>query len=111
MRLLTIRYVCVCVYIYIYIYKYILCRLVGKKLNWKLNLYCFDVFQIESDTKNCDPKRDPKCIPKLTEAEALCKYGQSGQARADACKAVKASGGKMPEKGKEGKSLGGAYAM
>lgn len=69
------------------------------------------MFQIESDTKNCDPKRDPKCIPKLTEAEALCKYGQSGQARADACTAVKSSGGKMPEKGKEGKSLGGAYAM
>ena len=81
---------------------------------------CFFVFvslififssQIDSDTKNCDPKRDPKCIPKLNQDEALCKYGQSGDARAEACRRVKASGGKLPDKGSQGKSLGGAYAM
>ena len=80
----------------------------------KVNALDMDAFvneQIENDTKNCDPKRDPKCIPKLTEAEALCKYGQSGQARADACKAVRAAGGTLPTKGSQGKSLGGAYAM
>lgn len=65
---------------------------------------------MESDKKNCDPKRDPKCIPKLTEDEALCKYGQSGNARGEACKRVKQGGGALPGQQKV-KSLGGAYAM
>jgi hypothetical protein len=68
------------------------------------------LYQIEADTKNCDPKRDPKCIPKLTADEALCKYGQSGTARGEACKRVKAGGGKIDTR-PQGKSLGGAYAM
>jgi hypothetical protein len=69
------------------------------------------LLQLESDTKNCDPKKDPKCLPKLTEDAALCKYGQSGEARAAACKRYKASGGALPAAGAQGKSLGGAYAM
>jgi len=67
--------------------------------------------QLESDTKNCDPKRDPKCIPKLSADEALCKYGQSGNARGEACKRVKQAGGTLPSAQPQGKSLGGAYAM
>ena len=73
----------------------------------------FDAFiksEIEADTKNCDPKRDPKCIPKLSEDEALCKYGQSGNARGEACKRFKAAGGALGPPKKE-KSPGGAYAM
>jgi hypothetical protein len=68
-------------------------------------------YQLESDTKNCDPSKSTKCIPKLTDDEALCKYGQSGNARAEACKRVKGAGGALPKPGSEGKSLGGAYAM
>jgi len=67
--------------------------------------------QLEADTKNCDPKKDPKCAPQMTEDEALCKYGQSGDARAEACKRFKAGGGTPPKPGSGGKSLGGAYAM
>ena len=76
-----------------------------------LDMDAFANAQIESDIKNCDPKTDPKCIPKLTEAEALCKYGQSGKARAEACASAKKAGGSVPTKASEGKSLGGAYAM
>mmetsp|Transcript_24806 Transcript_24806/g.68374 ORF Transcript_24806/g.68374 Transcript_24806/m.68374 type:complete len:149 (+) Transcript_24806:114-560(+) len=75
-----------------------------------LDMDAFANAQIESDIKNCDPKRDPKCIPKLNADEALCKYGQSGSARGDACKRVKAAGGDISQKS-QGKSLGGAYAM
>jgi len=67
--------------------------------------------QLEADKKNCDPKRDPKCIPKLSSDEALCKYGQSGNAKSEACKRVRSAGGEMPDNSKQGKSLGGAYAM
>lgn len=73
----------------------------------------FDAFansEIESDTKKCDPKKDPKCIPVLSKDEALCQYGGGGQARGEACMRVKKAGGKLPEIKKE-KSLGGAYAM
>ena len=77
------------------------------------NALDFDAFEkglVESDTKNCNPKLDPKCIPKLTPDEALCQYGKSGQARGEACMRVKQAGGKLPGVTKE-KSLGGAYAM
>jgi hypothetical protein len=77
------------------------------------NALDFDAFEkglVESDTKNCNPKTDPKCIPKLTPDEALCQYGKSGQARGEACQRVKNAGGKLPEVTKV-KSLGGAYAM
>jgi hypothetical protein len=47
------------------------------------------LFQLENDTKNCDPKKDPKCIPTLDADQALCKYGQSGNARGEACKRAK----------------------
>ncbi|CAB9498519.1 expressed unknown protein [Seminavis robusta] len=75
-----------------------------------LDMDSFANSQIEADTKNCDPKRDPKCIPKLSADEALCKYGQSGTARGEACRRVKAAGGTV-DKAPQGKSLGGAYAM
>jgi hypothetical protein len=73
----------------------------------------FDAFEkgiITNDTVKCDPKRDPKCIPKLTSDEALCQYGGGGNARGEACKRVRAEGGVLPTVKKE-KSLGGAYAM
>lgn len=76
-----------------------------------LDMDAFANGQIEADTKNCDPKKDPKCIPKLSADEALCKYGQSGNARGEACRRVKAAGGEMPSAKPQGKSLGGAYAM
>ncbi|KAL7543995.1 hypothetical protein ACHAWF_007504 [Thalassiosira exigua] len=77
------------------------------------NALDFDAFEkgeIKSDTDKCDPKRDPKCVPKLTKDEALCQYGGGGQARGDACMRVRKAGGALPEVKKE-KSLGGAYAM
>jgi hypothetical protein len=46
----------------------------------------------------------------MTADEALCKYGQSGNARAEACKKFKQAGGDLPSPTKE-KSLGGAYAI
>lgn len=76
-----------------------------------LDMDAFANAQIESDTKNCDPKKDPKCVPKLSKDEALCKYGQSGKARGEACQRVKAAGGEVPSAQPQGKSLGGAYAM
>ena len=53
--------------------------------------------QIEADVKNCDPKRDPKCMPKMNADEALCKYGQSGRVKSEACKRVKAAGGDISQ--------------
>ena len=75
-----------------------------------LDMDAFANAQIEADVKNCDPKRDPKCIPKLSPDEALCKYGQSGRVKSEACKRVKAAGGDITQ-APQGKSLGGAYAM
>ena len=76
-----------------------------------LDMDAFMNSELESDTKNCDPKKDPKCKPKLTQDEALCKYGQSGEARGEACKRVKQAGGSLPTPGSQGRSLGGAYAI
>jgi hypothetical protein len=75
-----------------------------------LDMDAFMNKEIESDTKNCDPKKDRRCIPKLNADEALCKYGQSGDARGEACARVKNGGGALPGATKQ-KSLGGAYAM
>ncbi len=39
------------------------------------NALDFDAFErgeIATDTAKCDPKKDPKCIPKLSSDEALC---------------------------------------
>ena len=53
--------------------------------------------QLERDTVDCNSKLDPKCIPKLTADEALCKYGVSGSdARLTACKRVRDAGGLLP---------------
>ncbi|KAL7578129.1 hypothetical protein ACA910_012576 [Epithemia clementina (nom. ined.)] len=76
-----------------------------------LDMDAFMNKELEADTKNCDPKRDPKCAPQMTADEALCKYGQSGNARGEACRRVKAAGGELPKANSQGKSLGGAYAM
>lgn len=73
----------------------------------------FDAFErgeIATDTARCDPKRDPKCIPKITGDEALCQYGSSGDARGEACARVKRKGGTLPEATKA-KGPGGAYAL
>eukprot|EP00548_Thalassiothrix_antarctica_P001386 CAMPEP_0194146518 /NCGR_PEP_ID=MMETSP0152-20130528/20754_1 /TAXON_ID=1049557 /ORGANISM="Thalassiothrix antarctica, Strain L6-D1" /LENGTH=143 /DNA_ID=CAMNT_0038847055 /DNA_START=84 /DNA_END=515 /DNA_ORIENTATION=- len=75
-----------------------------------LDMDAFMNAELANDEKNCDPKRDPKCIPKLSSDEALCKYGQGGDKRSEACKRVKEGGGKIDNK-PQGKSLGGAYAM
>lgn len=76
-----------------------------------LDMDAFMNNELANDQKNCDPKLDPKCIPKLNQDEALCKYGQSGDARSAACKRVKESGKPVPTSQPQGKSLGGAYAM
>jgi len=74
-----------------------------------LDMDAFMSAELEADEKNCDPKRDPKCKPKLSADEALCQYGQ-GAKKSEACRRVKAGGGDATQKG-GGKSLGGAYAM
>lgn len=60
----------------------------------------FDSFEkslIEKDTTECNSKLDPKCVPKLTPDEALCKYGVSGaEARTAACRRVRDAGGDLP---------------
>jgi hypothetical protein len=76
-----------------------------------LDMDAFMNAELASDQKNCDPKRDPKCIPKLSEDEALCKYGQGGKAKGEACSRLKKSGKEVPQAAPGGKSLGGAYAM
>jgi hypothetical protein len=75
-----------------------------------LDMDAFMNSELEKDQKECNPKVDPKCAPKMTQDEALCKYGQSGTARAEACKRFKQSGGELPSATKE-RSLGGAYAI
>ena len=62
-----------------------------------LDMDSFVNSQLEKDTTECDSKLDPKCIPKLTPDEALCKYGVSGSdARLAACKRVRDVGGLLP---------------
>jgi hypothetical protein len=75
-----------------------------------LDMDAFSRSELEKDQRQCNPKLDPKCAPKMTADEALCKYGQSGNARAEACKKFKSQGGQLPTITKE-KSLGGAYAI
>ena len=75
-----------------------------------LDFEAFEKGEIAADTKNCNPKLDPKCQPNLSPDEALCQYGNSGKARGEACRRVRDAGGKLPEVKKE-RSLGGAYAM
>jgi hypothetical protein len=78
-----------------------------------LDMDAFINRELDSDTKNCDPKKDPKCMPKLSADDALCQYGQVGAAKKmEACQRIKAAGGKLPDPAaSQGKSLGGAYAM
>lgn len=75
-----------------------------------LDMDAFINAELANDTKNCDPKRDPKCAPQMTSDEATCKYGQAGKAKSEACKRLKSEGKEIP-KANQGKSLGGAYAM
>ncbi|GMI00621.1 hypothetical protein TrLO_g8479 [Triparma laevis f. longispina] len=75
-----------------------------------LDMDAFMNSELASDKAACNEKTDSKCVPKLSQDEALCKYGQSGEKRGEACKRVKAAGGSMDSK-PTGKSLGGAYAM
>ncbi|KAL7484405.1 hypothetical protein ACHAW6_010041 [Cyclotella cf. meneghiniana] len=75
-----------------------------------LDFDAFEKGEIAADTKNCNPKLDPKCQPNLSPDEALCQYGNSGKARGEACSRVRDAGGKLPEAKKE-RSLGGAYAI
>lgn len=74
-----------------------------------LDMDAFMNAELANDTKNCDPKRDPKCLPKMTSDEAECKYGQ-GKAKVEACRRLKQAGKEIPKEN-QGKSLGGAYAM
>mmetsp|Transcript_7714 Transcript_7714/g.11087 ORF Transcript_7714/g.11087 Transcript_7714/m.11087 type:complete len:133 (-) Transcript_7714:123-521(-) len=75
-----------------------------------LDMDAFMNAELANDTTNCDPKRDVKCAPKMSDDQALCTYGQSGKARGEACKRLKEGGGALPDVKKQ-KSLGGAYAM
>jgi hypothetical protein len=76
-----------------------------------LDYEAFTKSELDKDTKNCNPKVDPKCAPEMTQDEALCKYGQSGNARGEACRRFKAAGGQLPTSATKEKSLGGAYAI
>lgn len=76
-----------------------------------LDMDAFMNSELDKDQKNCNPKLDRKCAPQLTKDQALCQYGQSGNARGEACKRVKEAGGQLPSGKPQGKSLGGAYAM
>eukprot|EP00554_Chaetoceros_debilis_P006846 CAMPEP_0194079952 /NCGR_PEP_ID=MMETSP0149-20130528/6076_1 /TAXON_ID=122233 /ORGANISM="Chaetoceros debilis, Strain MM31A-1" /LENGTH=154 /DNA_ID=CAMNT_0038761569 /DNA_START=113 /DNA_END=577 /DNA_ORIENTATION=+ len=76
-----------------------------------LDMDAFMNAELDKDTKNCDPKLDRKCAPKMNDTEALCKYGQGGKARAAACMKLRESGAEVPTAPPAGKSLGGAYAM
>merc|ERR1719420_188585 len=60
-----------------------------------LDMDAFMNSELEADTKNCDPKRDPRCVKEMSKEEALCKFGASGKAKGEACKTFKASGGSM----------------
>lgn len=80
------------------------------RASFGLDMDAFANSELAADKANCDPKRDPKCAPQLTADEAMCKYGQSGDARGEACKRLKKAGGSLPGATKT-KSLGGAYAM
>ena len=75
-----------------------------------LDMDAFINAELANDTKNCDPKRDPKCAPQMTSDQATCKYGQAGKAKSEACKRLKQEGKEIPKEN-QGKSLGGAYAM
>ena len=62
-----------------------------------LDMDSFENSLIEKDTTECNSKLDPKCIPKLTADEALCKYGVSGaDERTKACRRVRDAGGQLP---------------
>ena len=62
-----------------------------------LDMDSFENSLIEKDTTECDSKIDPKCKPKLTADEALCKYGVSGaDERTKACRRVRDIGGQLP---------------
>ena len=62
-----------------------------------LDMDSFEKNLIEKDTAQCDSRLDPKCVPKLTPDEALCKYGVSGaEARTAACRRVRDAGGELP---------------
>ena len=75
-----------------------------------LDMDAFANSELDKDLKNCNPKFDPKCAPKMTPDEAMCKYGQSGERRGEACQRVKAQGGSLAKPGQGGTSPGGAYA-
>ena len=101
-----------------------------------LDMDAFVNSELASDKAACNPKLDPKCAPKMSEDEAMCKvrvegastepglalisranfspcsqYGQSGEKRGEACKRYKAASGASLGGGGKVKSLGGAYAM
>ena len=72
-----------------------------------LDMDSFENSLIEKDTTECNSK-DPKCIPKLTADEALCKYGVSGDdERTKACRRVRDAGGQLPGSKKGERSTSG----
>ena len=76
-----------------------------------LDMDAFANSELDKDQKNCNPKLDPKCSPPMTPDEAMCKYGQSGEKRGEACQRFKSQGGALVKPGQGGTSPGGAYAM
>ena len=76
---------------------------------YALDMDAFINSTLEADTKDCDPKKDPKCIKEMSSDEGTCKYAQ-GKAKTEACRRLREAGKEVP-KASQGKSLGGAYAM
>lgn len=80
-------------------------------VSYALDMDSFANSELDKDQKNCNPKYDSKCAPKMSSDEAMCKYGQSGEARGEACKRFKSQGGALSKPGSAGTSPGGAYSM
>eukprot|EP00977_Amphora_coffeiformis_P001755 scaffold342_cov128-Amphora_coffeaeformis.AAC.6 len=58
-----------------------------------LDMDAFANAELDKDQKNCNPKLDSKCAPQMSPDEAMCKYGQSGDKRGEACARFKSQGG------------------
>ena len=50
-----------------------------------LDMDAFMQKELDSDAQNCDEKTDKRCKPKLTDDQALCRFGQPSKETGEAC--------------------------